>query len=379
MESVPVTLTPRQLNRATLARQMLLRRESVKPADAVRQVVALQAQEPASPYLALWNRVDGFDPADLDFAFANHVVVKATLMRITLHAVHVDDYPIFHRAMQGTLRDARLNDRRFLQTGLSPDDAHALVPHLKQFASGRRTKDEIEDEIRTHIDADPSWIWWALRHFGPFWHAPSDGTWSFGRRPTYVAAATDGEADHIESVSRLIRRYLAGFGPASPQDFAQFALLRQSDIRPALETMTDLVEIEGPDGKTLLDLADSEIPDEEMPAPPRLMAMWESTLLAYKDRSRIIPEQHRRAVIRRNGDVLSSVLIDGYVSGVWRPVDDGIEVTAFRRIDDADWEVLDAEARGLMTLLADREPMVYSRYGRWWSDLPAATVRVISA
>jgi hypothetical protein len=373
-----VTLTSRQLNRATLARQMLLRREPLSPADGVWRAVALQAQEPASPYLALWNRVDGFDPPDLDLAFANHLVVKATLMRVTLHAVHADDYPIFHRAMQGTLRDARLNDRRFLQTGLSPDDAHALVPHLKRFASSRRTKDEIEDEIRGHIGGDPSWVWWALRHFGPFWHAPSDETWSFGRRPTYVAATADGEADHIGSVARLIRRYLEGFGPASPQDFGQFALLRQSEIRPALETMTDLVELKEAGGKTLLDLAGGEIPDEDTPVPPRLMAMWDSTLLAYKDRTRIIPEEHRRAVIRRNGDVLPSVLVDGYVSGVWRPVDDGIEITAFRPFDDDVWDALNAEARHLIAFLADREPLVYSRYGRWWSDLPAVELRVIS-
>jgi hypothetical protein len=372
-----VTLTSRQLNRATLARQMLLRREPLSPADGVWRAVALQAQEPASPYLALWNRVDGFDPPDLDLAFANHLVVKATLMRVTLHAVHADDYPIFHRAMQGTLRDARLNDRRFLQTGLSPDDAHALVPHLKRFVSTRRTKDEIEEEIRGHIGGDPSWVWWALRHFGPFWHAPSDETWSFGRRPAYVAATADGEADHIGSVARLIRRYLEGFGPASPQDFGQFALLRQSEIRPALESMTDLVEVKEAGGKTLLDLAGGETPDEDTPAPPRLMAMWDSTLLAYKDRTRIIPEEHRRSVIRRNGDVLPSVLVDGYVSGVWRPLDYGIEITAFRRFDDEIWDALDAEARHLIAVLADREPLVYSRYGRWWSDLPAAEVRVI--
>lgn len=370
-------LTPLQLNRATLARQLLLRREPLPPAEAVRRTVAIQAQEPASPYLALWNRIDGFDPSDLDAAFANHLVVKATLMRVTLHAVHVDDYPTFHRAMQGTLRDARLNDKRFRQTGLTPDDAHTLVPHLKQFASDRRTKDEIEDEIRSHVDGEPSWVWWALRHVGPFWHAPSDVTWSFERRPSYVAATADGETDHIESVARLMRRYLEGFGPASPQDFAHFALLRQSDVRPALATMTDLVEFRDVNGKTLLDLADGEIPDEKGPAPPRLMAMWDSTLLAYKNRTRIIPEEHRRSVIRRNGDVLPSVLVDGYVSGVWRPVEDGIEVTAFRQFDGDAWASLAVEANELIAFIADREPTVYSRYNRWWTDLPAVEVRVL--
>ncbi|HUG08803.1 MAG TPA: winged helix DNA-binding domain-containing protein [Acidimicrobiia bacterium] len=372
-----MALTPRQLNRATLARQLLLQRASLAVTDAVRRVVALQAQEPASPYLALWNRVDEFDPADLDASFHRHEVVKATLMRITLHAIHVDDYPSFHAAMQGTLRDARLNDRRFLQTGLSPDDAHGLVPHLRNFASKRRTKDEIEARLEDHLGDDPSWVWWALRHVGPFWHAPSDETWSFGRHPAYVAATTDGEHDRNRSVQSFIRRYLEGFGPASPQDVAQFAMLRQSDIRPALEPMTDLVEIEGPDGRVLLDLPDGEIPNDEASAPPRLMAMWDSTLLAYKDRSRIIPAEYRRVVIQRNGDVLPSVLVDGYVSGVWRAVDDGIEITAFHRLDDDDWNALATEAGALVAFLSDREPSVYSRYRRWWSDLPAAEVEVV--
>src|SRR5687768_12654111 len=100
-------LTARQLNRATLARQVLLEREPLDIVEAVHRAVALQAQEPASPYLALWNRVARFNPADLDRAFSVHAVVKATLMRVTLHAVDGADYPAFHEAMQPTLRAAR--------------------------------------------------------------------------------------------------------------------------------------------------------------------------------------------------------------------------------------------------------------------------------
>src|SRR2546423_2140650 len=104
-------ITSRGLTRAALARQLLLRREPIGVVDAVRRVVAVQAQEPASPYLALWNRIARFDPAELDAAFADHQVVKATLMRITLHAVHAGDYRAFREAMDPTLRAARLNGR----------------------------------------------------------------------------------------------------------------------------------------------------------------------------------------------------------------------------------------------------------------------------
>jgi hypothetical protein len=133
-------LTLRQLNRATLARQLLLRREPLTVVDAVRRVMALQAQQAASPYVALWNRVASFNPADLDAAFVDRTVVKASLMRITLHAVAAEDYPTFHDAMLSSLRAARLYDNRFKAMGLTIAEADALVPGLVELASEPRTK-----------------------------------------------------------------------------------------------------------------------------------------------------------------------------------------------------------------------------------------------
>jgi hypothetical protein len=105
--------------------------------------------------------------------------------------------------------------------------------------------------------------------------------------------------------------------------------------------------------------------------------MWDSVLLAYGDRARVIPPDYRRLVIRSNGDVLPSVLVDGLVAGVWRPVEGGIEATAFHKLSKDDWRGLEAEARALVTFLAEREPLVYRRYARWWKSLPGAEVRVI--
>jgi hypothetical protein len=96
------------------------------------------------------------------------------------------------------------------------------------------------------------------------------------------------------------------------------------------------------------------------------MAMWDSVLLAYADRARLIPPGYRRIVTRNNGDVLPTLLVDGYVAGVWRAVQDGIEATAFRALDGFAWEGLAAEARALVPLLADRDPEVYGRYHHWW-------------
>jgi len=175
-------------------------------------------------------------------------------------------------------------------------------------------------------------------------------------------------------------RYLEGFGPASAKDIGQFALLRQPTIRAAVQALGHgLIQLEGPDGADLFDVPAGAVPPEDTPAPPRLMAMWDSVLLAYADRGRVIPAEYRQHVTRRNGDVLPTMLVDGYVCGVWRPVEGGIEATAFHPLPDVAWAGLSTEARAMVAHLADREPDVYRRYGRWWSTLPAADTRVLGA
>jgi hypothetical protein len=298
-----VELTPRRLNRALLDRQLLLRRSELPVADVVGRIVGLQAQEPASPYLALWNRIADFDASELDAAFADATVVKAQLMRITLHAVHAEDYPAFHNAMWHPLRASRLGDPRFTSSGLTKDDADALVPRLLEFVAEPRTAAEIEEFLARHVDGAPTrGVWWALRTFAPLWHVPAAKPWSFGPRPVYRAA-------------------------------------------PPYEAA----------------------PEELMPA----------LLLGHVDRSRVIPPEHRKAVLRSNGDVLPTLLVDGCVAGVWRPVEGGIEATAFRPLPGDAWEGLAAEAAALVPFLAGRDPAVYRRYSRWWDGLPAAEVRVL--
>ncbi|WP_031172986.1 winged helix DNA-binding domain-containing protein [Streptosporangium roseum] len=375
-------ITAQRLNRATLARQLLLRRHPLGVVDAVRRVVALQAQQPASPYLALWNRLTAFDPADLDVAFAGHTLVKATLMRITLHVVHADDHPAMHAAMQPTLRAARLGDPRFTVSGLRAADADTLLPELLEFADRPRTAAEVEAWLGARLGVPPKGVWWALRSFAPLLHTPTGGPWSFGPRPSYVAAGTSpasgGEAAPDAHLRTLVRRYLEGFGPASVADVAQFALVRRSRVHDALKALSGRLErLEGPGGTELFDVPGAPLPAEDTPAPPRLMAMWDSVLLAYADRSRVIPPDYRKLVARSNGDVLPTLLVDGYVAGVWRPVGGGIEATAFHRLPAETWEGLAAEARSLVPLLAGREPRAYRRHDRWWATLPGAEVRVL--
>ncbi|MDX3537501.1 crosslink repair DNA glycosylase YcaQ family protein [Streptomyces sp. MB09-01] len=387
-----MTITARELNRATLGRQLLLDREQLTVPEGVRRVVALQAQHPASPYLALWNRLAGFAPAALDAAFTGRSVVKATLMRITLHAVHAEDYPVFRTAMEPTLYASRLG-ARFAVAGLTPADAGELLPDLLAFASRPRTSAEMQAWTSERLGAERrDGAWWGLKAYAPLHHAPTDAPWSFGHRPSFIAAGTGpvpvpvaapapvsgDRTKESEALQTLILRYLAGFGPASVADVAQFALVRRADARAALRALDAVVEqLQGPDGGTLFDLPGALRPPAETPAPPRLMAMWDSILLAYADRSRVIPPAYRPLVIRRNGDVLPTLLVDGHVAGVWRPLQGGIEATAFHPLSPATWDGLAAEAHSLRALLDDRETALYNRYHHWWAELPAADVRML--
>jgi hypothetical protein len=374
-----LSLSLRQLNRATLARQRLLRREPGSAVDGVYRAVVLQAQEAPSPYLALWNRVKGFDAADLDRAFGAQAVVKTQLFRITLHAVAADDYPAFHEAMQVTLRSARLYDRRFRGDGVSIEDTDALIPELREFAAVPRTNVEVEAWLEARFGAPKPRVWWALRQYAPFVHAGTGGAWTFGSRPAYTGALVhERSGDAAASTRHLVRRYLEGFGPASVADIAGFTTILRPPIRTAVDELGDeLVQHEGPGGTVLYDVPGATLPDADTPAPPRLLPMWDSTLLAYADRSRIVPAVHRKHVTRSNGDVLPTLLVDGFVAGVWRVVDERIEATAFEPLPDEAWAGLETEARALLEFLRTRDTAIYRRYARWWEQLPAAEVRVL--
>ena len=367
-------LTAAELNRATLARQLLLRREPIDAADAVRRVVALQAQEPASPYLGLWNRVERFDGASLDDAFTDRTVVKASVVRITLHAVAADDYPAFYAAMLPYLRASRLHDDRFTSEGLTAAAADALVPGLLELLAEPRGKAEVE------AFCGPPRMWWALRTFAPLLHAPTGPPWSFGPRPRYVASGVPIEADVDGGRATLVKRYLEGFGPASAADVGMFTMLRKPPVQQALAYLGDqLVRLQGPDGVELFDVPDGPIPAGTTKAPPRLLGMWDNVLLAYADRTRVLPDAYRPHVIRRNGDVLPTVVVDGQVAGVWRSFDGAVEVGAFHALSTATWRALTTEARGLAAFLASRDPHVYRRHDHWWDHLPHAEVRRLAS
>lgn len=370
-----MAISERQLNRATIHRQLLSQRTPARPGEVLRQVLCLQAQDPAGPYLALWNRIVDFDAGELDAAFAAGSVVKASLLRLTLHAVHAQDWPWIHAAMLTSLRGSRLTDPRFLGTGLTAVEADRLLTEVAPFVATPRTSTEIKQFLDERLGRTEPRLWWALKMYAPFHHAPTGGAWLFGTESSFVAAHTPaGPPDPTECASRLLRRYLAAYGPAELRDFAQFTMLRQPVARQAEADLGEQLQVlEGPNGHRLLDLATAELPDEDLPTPPRLLGMWDEALLAYVDRSRVLPDRYRPAVIQRNGDVLPSLLIDGYVAGNWRQVNHGIEVRAFHRLDRATWAAVGDEAAGLAALLAGRGASAGRRFDHWWEKSPAVS------
>lgn len=372
--------TARQLNRATLHRQLLGERSPMSVEAAVGHLLALQAQEPSSPYLALWSRLRDFDPSRLDEAFEAGRLVRCSLLRLTLHAVTAGDHRWLHPLMAPSLRSSRLRDRRYLSRGLTDDDADGVLPRLLAHLGEARTSAEVEQHLGHLGSPDAEWVWWALRRFAPIVDAPTGGPWSFGQPRGFLAFEQSGPDERPASAAaELVVRYLRAFGPATMADIEQFTILRRPVVSAAVTELGDqLVSRGGTGARALLDVTGATLPGEDTPAPVRLLPMWDNALLAYKDRSRVIPDEQRPLVIRRNGDVLPTVLVDGSVAGVWRAVDGGIEISPFLPLDDDTWAEAESEAAALWTILCERDVTIHRRFAHWWDkDIPAGHRRLL--
>lgn len=373
--SVHPVLSARQLNRATLARQLLLERARLGIVTATERIGGLQAQEPASPYIGLWARLAGFQPVDLDRAIAERAVVKGTLMRSTLHLVSAADYLHLWPAIVSMVEGIRRQDR------VQPPSAHRLADltaRAEAFTAEPRNVSELRDHLGASDGMAPDEVVWWIRRRVAFAHAPSQVPWSFGRRPQLAHAlawlrAAAWPATGV-AVERLVRRYLGGFGPATAADLAQWSGLTVGKLRPgitAVDATGDLRRFNDERGRELLDLEGAPLPDPDTPAPPRLLPMWDSPLLAFADRTRLISDDDRRVVIARNGDTLPTFTLDGLVAGLWwAEAEKGgrtrIVVEPFRPpLRRADARALEREGEQLAELVTPLEPTVYSRYQRW--------------
>ncbi len=194
---------------------------------------------------------------------------------------------------------------------------------------------------------------WRVRTLAPLLHVPPSGTWGFHGRPELLVMEAWLGVDlptREEGAKHLVRSYLASFGPATQQDLLRFAGVRVGDLRPGLERL-ELRKFRDERGRELLDLPRGPLPDGDTPAPVRFLPKWDSSLLAYAppERTRILPEKFRSTVIGKNGDVLPTVLVDGFVAATWN-VDRkrGLELEPLRRLTKAERTEIDEEGERLV-------------------------------
>ena len=332
----------RELNRALLARQLLLERRKLGVQQAVERLCALQAQWPQSPYLALWTRLTVFRKEHLTRALEERKVIKSTLFRITLHMTSARDYPYFVAAW---LRAARDSTPR-----VTAEKLDELSQRVRAAAmEGPVTHEQVEALASTEMGG----FRWRTRTLTPLVHLPPSGTWShYGRAQLRAMEAVLGVdvPTRDEGAERLVRSYFAAFGPATQQDLLRFAGVRAGDLRAGLDRV-ELRTFRDERGRALLDLPRAPLPDGNAPAPVRFLPKWDSALLAYAppERTRILPEKFRSIVIRKNGDVLPTVLVDGFVAAAWGVTRRGaLEITPLRRLSKPERLEIDEEGARLV-------------------------------
>lgn len=346
-------LTLAELNRATLARQLLLRRARLSVPKAVERLAGLQAQWPPSPYVALWSRLESFEREHLTRALLRRQVVKATAMRITLHLLSAGDYVLFAGALKAPWV-AQLT-RRMERMGVDVDVGALAEQALALMADGPRSRSEVL-QVFGSTGEQPWFIWTLVQAELGLVRAPDSAVWRKTVGPVaYVPAQTWlGRRPHPGpgALVHLVRRYLSAFGPASRADAAQWTGLPVSTLSPALEGLEPLRRFRDERGRELLDLPRRPLPDANTPAPVRFLPHWDSTLLAYDVRERILPEAYRKTVIRRNGDVQPTFLVDGLVAGTWSEKDGRVGLEPFEPLPRRIQRELDAEKRRLEAFLA---------------------------
>jgi hypothetical protein len=377
----PQTITLRQLNRATLARQGLL--EPLPKTTVARQVErlgSLQAQHPAWPPFALQARRAANDSlVDLDRPRARKSIVRATLMRLTVHVVSAADFwPMSTLTIpfrQDQWRILNKQDPTTSRLGRRFTATHASVKAgLRERPLAIREIEAIMESELSGVEIPPHRSLW--RHVSgaiPMVLVPYPEE-AYGRA-RYVAAEhwlgspSAADRDPDRAAVHVAERYLASFGPATVDDLAAYVGRgrNMARYRNAIQALGKrLVTLVDEDGRQLVDLPGAPRPGEDVPSQPRLLARWDSLLLAYgtKDRARVLPPKHQATVITRNADVLPTFLVDGFVAGTWLPrtAHDGspdIELRPFGRLRMADRAALEAEAHRLLLILGKG---AFSRY-----------------
>jgi hypothetical protein len=313
------TLVRRELTAALAARQMLLERRSVSPAEAVRRLTPLQGQHPPAPFIALAARVEGLERGSLEAAIEAGQLVKATLMRQTLHLAAADDLPAY-----ATLwRQPWLRKWRGTYAHL---DEERVIAELREFLSEPRTNPEIREHVGLYdgVPADQPWaaVLFA-RTLLPLVQLSPAGFWDGPRMAQFVVDPRP-QPSLEDAAAVAIARYLAAFGPAARRDVASWSGVPQRDFGDAWERV-ETVSYRDEEGRELIDLPGAPLPPGDTPLPVRFLAHWDQALLAYADRDRIIPPEILPLKLTLSGD--PTVTVDGRVAASWAFEDGRVTVT----------------------------------------------------
>jgi hypothetical protein len=334
------TLTQRELNRALLARQLLLERGRMPLPRALEAVGGIQAQYAPSMYIGLWSRLVGFERRALTDALVERTVVQATLMRVTIHLVsRADFWPL-------ALATRDVRRALWLRTRPEKTSANALAGAARTVRRALSGGNELRrSELDALVGKDRALgagLWVDLVR------APPSGTWERRRADLFAlaedwigppeASAGRGAAEH------LVRRYLAGFGPASRKDVASFTGYALRPLDTVLARM-ELRRFASEDGEELLDVPDGPLPDPDTPARPLFLGTWDATLLTHARRTGLLPEEHRPKIFNTKApQSFPTFLVDGAVAGTWRYVDGEVALSPFAPLAARDEEAVRAEA-----------------------------------
>ena len=345
-------LTDRALNRTLLKRQHLLERTSMPALWMVDHLVGLQAQETLPPYVGLWARLDGFDPAELSALLESREASRTVLMRGTIHLVSADDCLGLRPLLQDML------ERLIVGT---PFFGHcADIPREELVGAARealgpepvRAKDLGASLAKRFPGYEPGHLANTVRFLLPLVQTPPRGVWKRGGGPAYVHAEDwHGAPASAHDLQEVVRRYLRAFGPATTADITTWSGLK--GLREAVGGMSEeLVPVECEDGRTRLDVEGSPLAEGDEPAPVRLLGKYDNLWLSHADRTRVAEPEKRARWMGRNGGVGAAVFVDGKLEGLWRQDGDRVEVELFRTLTRGESAELDAEVTALESFLA---------------------------
>jgi Winged helix DNA-binding domain len=316
-------LSVRALNRALLARQLLLERSAMSAADGIEHLVGMQAQIHNSPYIGLWTRLDDFRTDELAALVINRRAVRGSLMRGTLHIVTARDYlalyPLVRPAMERALKSNFAKRLAGLDVKAIAAAGRALLE--KQPGSGADLRNVLRKRWPGH---DVAALAYAVQYLTPLVQVPPRGVWGKAGQVRWITAESwiGRRTSDKPSADTLVRRYLAAFGPATVMDIRAWsgvAGLREVTKRLRRRLRTFRSE----DGAELFDLPDAPRPDPDTPAPPRFLPYYDNALLGHADRSRIIAPDGGMRFFPSDGLLVGTILVDGFLAGRWKVIRNG--------------------------------------------------------